>query len=136
MIRSVSHLIMAQDAIAPWGGGFRRQSWPGRYRFYGYSVCSVSTGMPVGIPLLFPAGEEGAQVAHLVGSVFTPAHAAVLHPLADHGLAGRFDRAGADRPALGPVGRVVHPMDMILEVAQHFAVDLPHRLASIPRERP
>src|SRR5512135_839039 len=87
--------------------------------------------MPVGIPLFLSAGEQGAQVAHLIGSILAPTHAASFHPLADDGLTGRFDRAGADRPPLGLVRRVVHPVHLVLEVTQYLAVGLPHRLAAV-----
>src|SRR3954452_21565444 len=91
--------------------------------------------MPVGFPLLLPTGEQGAQVAHLIGTVLSPTHATPFHSLADDRLARRLDRAGADRPTLRLVGRVVHPMNMILEVAHHLAVDLAHPLAAIGRQR-
>src|SRR5947199_8697212 len=92
--------------------------------------------MPVGIPLSLAAGEQGAQVAHLVGSVLAPTHAAVLHPLADHRLAGRFDRTGADRPPLGLVRRIVHPMPLGLETTHHLSPRRPPRLAAVRGPRP
>src|SRR5262245_61202780 len=70
-------------------------------------------------------------MAHLIRTRLAPPHAAPLHPLANDRLARRLTRARPDRPPLGHVGRIVHPMYLVLEVAHYLAVYPPHRLAAV-----
>jgi hypothetical protein len=45
-----------------------------------------------------------------------------FQPLCDHHLARRFDGCRADQPALGLLVRIVHPLDVVAQVAQHRVV--------------
>ena len=65
-----------------------------------------------------------AGVAEGVGAGFAPAHAAAFQAVADHALAGRFDHARADLPAILHVGRVVGAVQIVPQIAGQLAVDL------------
>ena len=81
---------------------------------------------PVVAPGVGVAFVQGADVAEFVCAGFVPAHAAAFEAFTDHILAGRFDRARADLPAVFEVARVVGTVQVIAEEVRQFAMFFRH----------
>lgn len=67
---------------------------------------------------------KGPEVAHRVGALDSPSHAALLETAADDRLAGRLHRPRANLPAMSAITRVVHFVPMVAEVTHMFAMGL------------
>ena len=86
--------------------------------------------MPVRIPLVLPAAEQGSQVAHLIGPVLAPAHPAVLHPLASR--VGLVPDWSTLRAATAFVAATAASMLVVPSLAQIFAPSGVHPLHRQP----
>ena len=65
-----------------------------------------------------PTALDAAQGQDVLGPRLAPEHARLLAPRADHRFAARFDHPGADEQALPAEGAILHPRDVVDEVAQ------------------
>src|SRR5688572_6126831 len=83
--------------------------------------------LPERLPLPLFAAVKRAGMANSVCPGLAPAHARPLLPLPHHRLAGTLHHPAADLPALGLVLRVLHPPQVVLEVALHLAPLLSQR---------
>ena len=72
------------------------------------------------------AFQDGAEVSDGVGAGFVPAHAGVFQAAGDDTVAGGFDSAAADLPAVSDVGRVVHTVQIVAHVPGQLAMRLEH----------
>jgi hypothetical protein len=74
------------------------------------------------IDVEFPVAVEvsreinGSELDDGLGHLLGPAHAGALHPIFDQVLARAFDRATGNRPPLGKVFVVTHPVAVAVEV--------------------
>src|SRR5271157_3204181 len=64
------------------------------------------------------AGANGAQGKNVLRSGFSPEHAGLFTPGADHRLAARFDDSRADKEALAAEGSVFHSFHVADEISQ------------------
>ena len=65
-------------------------------------------------------------MAEGVGAGFVPAQAGVFQAAGDDTVAGGFDSAAADLPAVSDVGRVVHTVQIVAHVPGQLAMRLEH----------
>src|SRR3954451_2463146 len=93
----------------------------GKRNLRGWFFPSRGHGVaPEGVPLIGVAAIQGAQVGHRVGTLLAPTHPAQAQPLVDYRLARRLHRPAGDLPAVAQVPRIVHPLRMVAQVAQHL----------------
>src|SRR4051812_4900720 len=87
--------------------------------------CELS--VPESGPLSLFAAVERADVAEGMRAGFAPAHARAFEPLADHRLAGALHDPAAYLPSLRQILRVLHPVQVVAEIAVHLLLLLPQR---------
>src|SRR5882762_7964513 len=81
--------------------------------------------------LLEPAaGANATQGQNVLRPGFSPEHAGLFTPGADHRLAARFDDSRADKEALATEGSVFHSFHVADKVSQFILHGLSLRLAS------
>ena len=76
------------------------------------------------------AGANATQGQNVLRPGFSPEHAGLLTPGADHRLAARFDDSRADEEALAAEASVFHSLHVAHEVSQFVLHGLSLRLAS------
>ena len=75
--------------------------------------------IPEGVPSLGLVAEVGgSRCGDGVGGVRFPAHTCLFHAHVDHRFARHLDRSAADPPAVGPIGGIVHAVDVVTESAR------------------